>query len=81
MQFSSLQWRWNGLAIVLLMGLALGLVLHTRQMIMHWDEFGSYDFTRYPLIEVVRMEHDTHVPLWWLQFWGWWRAFGQSEAV
>ncbi|MFQ3659577.1 MAG: glycosyltransferase family 39 protein [Anaerolineae bacterium] len=81
MQFSSLQWRWNGLAIVLLMGLALGLVLYTHQMIMHPDEFGSYDFTRYPLIEVVRMEHDTHVPLWWLQFWGWWRAFGQSEAV
>lgn len=72
---------FNGLAVVLLMGLALGLTLHTRQMIMHWDEFASYDFTRYPLIEVALMQHDSHTPLWWVQFWAWWRAFGQSEAV
>ncbi|XWX03054.1 glycosyltransferase family 39 protein [Aggregatilineales bacterium SYSU G02658] len=72
---------FDGFAVLMLMILALGLALYTRQMIMHWDEFGSYDFTRYPLIEVALMQHDIHAPLWWIQFWGWWRAFGQSEAV
>jgi uncharacterized membrane protein len=72
---------YDYLAVLLLMALGLGLTLYTRQMVMHWDEFGSYDFTRYPLIEVLRMDHDNHAPLWWGQFWAWWRLVGESETA
>ncbi len=69
------------LRALLLLAFATFLLARAADMTWHYDEILSYTFTRYPFDEVVRMEHDTHQPLWWMQFWVWWRVVGESEPV
>jgi uncharacterized membrane protein len=66
-------------ALLVLMCLTMWLTRHTETMLIHEDELLSYVFTAYPFDVVARMERDTHLPLWWLQFWVWWRMVGETE--